>query len=185
MRLYLTAFILLLININPVFAKGEISLSAMVDSLKGALLIIEQTHTDFPLKFEKAFLEVNVVADQESSGGFDFFVISLSKEHVSGIASKITIELSPPDKKSENETSVGDFEESIVNAVVAATSVMKKASTGKPPLEMEKLLIDLRFSIDVNDQGKAKISFNPFGVSGGLKKTSSEYNSIKVLFVNE
>ena len=74
------------------------------------------------------------------------------------------------------------MKEALAQAINLAKAGVLKAASGKPPLLMKKISIDLKFAVEVTGNGGASVALVPIGIDASGKLSREKVHTVSLVF---
>lgn len=167
----------------PPMAQEGAQLESVIDAVRQAVNEAE-THEipGFP-PLKTISIRLHTAASRSLDGEIRYLVFSLGTRYETESASTIELEMKPPERRAgEGVLPAEEMKEALAQALKLAKVGVVKASTGTPPLLMRKISIDLKFAVQVEGSGGARVRLLPLGVEGSGKISHEKVHTVSLTF---
>ena len=96
--------------------------------------------------------------------------------------STLELEMAPPPSRRAEALLAGNVKEALAQAINLAKAGVLKAASGKPPLLMKKISIDLKFAVEVTGNGGASVALVPIGIDASGKLSREKVHTVSLVF---
>ena len=165
---------------SPEYDQRTIAIQNLVAEIQSALVLVdEQVRQKTNLTLNNALLTINTEIGESQEGGADLWVVSAQASRENRSSDKVIIRLIPdPNRpagqsvKSIDET----LSERLAKSIISAVEGVSKVGTGKYPMQLSNLTIEMGIITRTAGTGSAGIGFEVLPISIGVGGTLSREN---------
>lgn len=171
---------------GPTALAADYPLSALARQLKVALLKVEQSAAIKSLPpMESATLTAQTAVVREADGKISLYVVTLGSGMKSQATTTAVLTVKPPPATSGSEVSEVEIAEALADTIVSAREAIEIAKEGPPPLEVDRLVVNVKFALTDDGSGELRVAFPPFSVELSGAVSSSEVHEIEVRYADK
>ncbi len=158
-------------------------LEAVIDAVREALNEAQSNNVPGFPPLKSVTIKLQTVASRAAGGQIQFLVFAVGTRYSSEATSTLELEMEPPPTRSIESVLPGaTVKEALAQAINLAKVGVLKASSGKPPLLMKNISIDLKFAVEVSGSAGANVTLAPLGVEGTGKISREKVHTVSLVF---
>jgi hypothetical protein len=168
------------------YEKRAIELQNLITEIQSALAVVNsEVEKKTNLELNNAFLIVNTEIGKSKEGGADLWVVSSKASKENKSSDKVSIKLVPlKQEKYMTKSSEKTLSERLAMSIVSAVEGVSNAGTGKYPMSVNQLVIEMEITTKTVGTAGATLEFEvlPISVSGKGTYSESDVNLLKIEF---
>ena len=158
-------------------------LEAVIDAVQGALSeALAAESPDFPA-LKTATVKLETAAVRSLSGEIAVIVFSAGSAVAREDSSTLELRLRPPPPPPKRLAPAA-VKDALAKAIHLARLAAARAARGTPPLAVDRLEIEVKFSIDVQGSAGGRVALVPVGVEAKGKVRRASIQTINLVFGN-
>jgi hypothetical protein len=158
-------------------------LEAVIDAVREALNEAQSNNVPGFPPLKSVTIKLQTAASRAAGGQIQFLVFAVGTKYSSDTASTLELEMEPPPTRSVETIAPGvNLKQALAQAINLAKVGVLKASSGKPPLLMRNISIDLRFTAEVSGSAGANVTLAPLGVEGTGRISREKVHTVSLVF---
>lgn len=195
-NLFIIVVIILFVNgcASPIFQETDfeeraVALQKVIAEIQSALALVnDEIEKNTNLKLNSAFLVVNTVIGKTKEGGADLWVVSGKVAKSNKNTDKVSIKLVPIARtKIKGQSLDKTLSERLAMSIVSAVKGVSNAGSGKYPMSVEILTIEMAITTRVTSKAGAavKLEVLPVSISGKSTYSKSKTDLLRIKFTKK
>lgn len=177
-----------LLDRTPEYKQRTIAIQNLVEEIQSALILVdEQVRQKTNLTLNNALLTINTEIGESQDGGAALWVVSGHASSENRSSDKVIIRLIPdPEGPASSTLKPSDkmLSERLAKSIISAVEGVSKVGTGKYPMQLSNLTIEMGIVTRTVGSGNAGLAFEvlPISIGAGGSYSKSNFNILRLEF---